>query len=159
MHGNKYDYSKTEYVRNNDKVIIGCPTHGDFYQTPDTHTNKGHGCPQCGNENRGTEGIYCESYFQAHDTEPGFLYVVKMTGNEETFIKIGITKLSLNKRFGSGTLYKYEPVMIYKTTLEQAYNREQQLLKEFSSYKYTPKKHFHGRTECFSVDVLGVLNV
>jgi len=46
IHGDYYDYSKTEYVRANKKVVITCPVHGDFEQTPNGHLN-GHGCFLC----------------------------------------------------------------------------------------------------------------
>ena len=49
IHGNKYDYSKVEYVTNNKIVTIICPEHGEFKQTPNSHLN-GSGCPKCGNE-------------------------------------------------------------------------------------------------------------
>ena len=46
IHGEKYDYSKTNYVSNNIKVIIICPEHGEFEQTPHQHIS-GEGCPKC----------------------------------------------------------------------------------------------------------------
>ena len=48
-HEGKYDYSKVEYVSNKTKVIIGCPKHGEFEQTPNKHLC-GRGCPTCGRE-------------------------------------------------------------------------------------------------------------
>lgn len=45
-HGNKYDYSKVEYVNTKTKVYIICPEHGEFWQSPDHHL-QGHGCPKC----------------------------------------------------------------------------------------------------------------
>lgn len=48
IQGNKYDYSKVEYVDYNTKVCIICPEHGEFYQTPNKHL-LGQGCPKCGN--------------------------------------------------------------------------------------------------------------
>jgi hypothetical protein len=48
-HGNTYDYTKVVYMSAKDKVTIICPTHGEFEQTPDSHT-KGCGCPKCGLE-------------------------------------------------------------------------------------------------------------
>lgn len=51
-HGNKYDYSKTEYVNNKTKVCIICPKHGEFYQSPIPHIH-GYGCPICGAESTG----------------------------------------------------------------------------------------------------------
>ena len=46
IHGNKYDYSKVEYVNNHTKVCIICPEHGEFWQLPSKHLSK-HGCQLC----------------------------------------------------------------------------------------------------------------
>lgn len=46
VHGDKYDYSKVEYVNNHTKVCIICPKHGEFWQVPNSHLN-GNGCPVC----------------------------------------------------------------------------------------------------------------
>lgn len=45
-HGEKYDYSKTEYKDSRLKVCIICPIHGEFWQTPKQHL-KTHGCSKC----------------------------------------------------------------------------------------------------------------
>lgn len=45
-HGDKYDYSKVEYINNHTPVIITCPIHGDFKMKPIDHLN-GHGCSEC----------------------------------------------------------------------------------------------------------------
>jgi very-short-patch-repair endonuclease/ribosomal protein L36 len=45
-HGNKYDYSKTEYIKSNQNVIIICKEHGKFLQTPESHLS-GAGCNIC----------------------------------------------------------------------------------------------------------------
>ena len=50
IHGNKYDYSKVEYVDAHTKVCIICPIHGEFWQKPMVHLNQKCGCPKCGNE-------------------------------------------------------------------------------------------------------------
>ena len=50
IHGDKYDYSKVEYVNSKTKVCIICPKHGEFWQEPRHHLSK-HGCPMCGKEN------------------------------------------------------------------------------------------------------------
>lgn len=47
IHGDKYDYSKAEYISMRDKVCIICPIHGEFWQYPFDHINK-HACPTCG---------------------------------------------------------------------------------------------------------------
>lgn len=45
-HGDLYDYSKVEYKKSNDYVIIICKTHGEFLQTPQKHLCGG--CIKCG---------------------------------------------------------------------------------------------------------------
>lgn len=47
-HGDKYDYSKVEYVNTKTKVCIICPEHGKFFQTPNDHVSGGKGCVKCG---------------------------------------------------------------------------------------------------------------
>ena len=50
VHGNKYDYSKAEYKKSREKVIIICKVHKkEFFQSPSSHI-KGSGCPECGNK-------------------------------------------------------------------------------------------------------------
>lgn len=46
IHGDKYDYSKVEYVDARTKVRIVCPIHGEFLQRPDIHLS-GSICPVC----------------------------------------------------------------------------------------------------------------
>lgn len=46
IHGDKYDYSKVEYINNKTKVCIICPEHGEFWQNPYSHLSE-HGCPKC----------------------------------------------------------------------------------------------------------------
>ena len=47
VHNNKYDYSMVKYERNNKKVPIICPIHGQFEQAPVLHMTVGNGCPKC----------------------------------------------------------------------------------------------------------------
>jgi len=46
VHGDSYDYSKSVYVRHDQKVTITCPKHGDFEQRPRDHLKK-QGCRKC----------------------------------------------------------------------------------------------------------------
>lgn len=58
VHNGKYKYDKVQYVRDDLKVIITCPIHGDFEQTPSNHLQK-HGCPKC-NSSKGE--LFVEKY-------------------------------------------------------------------------------------------------
>lgn len=51
VHGDKYDYSKTEYNGKEEKVCIICPVHGEFWQRASSHM-RGVGCSRCYYENR-----------------------------------------------------------------------------------------------------------
>ena len=58
IHGDKYDYSKVNYVSMRDKICIICPEHGEFWQYPFDHVNE-HGCPKCGViASKGEDEIY-----------------------------------------------------------------------------------------------------
>lgn len=46
IHGDRYDYSESEFGKVDDKIAIRCREHGVFYQTPHNHA-KGEGCPTC----------------------------------------------------------------------------------------------------------------
>lgn len=52
VHGDKYSYSRGQYTNNRDKVIIICPTRGEFLQAPNKHLAN-RGCPECGKITRG----------------------------------------------------------------------------------------------------------
>ena len=47
IHNLKFDYTKVMLVNTKTKVIITCPVHGDFKQTPNSHL-RGDGCNKCG---------------------------------------------------------------------------------------------------------------
>ena len=47
IHGNEYNYLKTNYVNANTKVCIICHKHGEFWQKPSKHL-LGQGCKECG---------------------------------------------------------------------------------------------------------------
>jgi rubrerythrin/very-short-patch-repair endonuclease len=59
VHGDRYDYSKVDYVNSGVKVCIICKEHGEFWQYPLNHTRAKMKCPPCAiiqraNKRRGT---------------------------------------------------------------------------------------------------------
>ncbi len=59
IHKNKYDYTKTKYIKSNEKLCIECHKkdkygveHGIFWMTPENHLHKTNpqGCPKCAHE-------------------------------------------------------------------------------------------------------------
>ena len=79
MHGDKYDYSKVDYVNYNTKVCIICPEHGEFWQTPQTHL-RGSKCPKCANKS---------SSLKQRKTQEQFLSEIKtLYGDKYDYSKV-----------------------------------------------------------------------
>lgn len=51
--GDKFDYSKVDYVNNCTPVLIECPDHGIYSQKPIDHVSSKFGCPKCALEHNG----------------------------------------------------------------------------------------------------------
>lgn len=148
VHGDKYDYSKSEYVTSHGKVEIICPEHGSFWQSPATHTmgNKA-GCPGC-----------AVSGFD--QTKPALLYYLAVvTDSDETLYKIGITNLSVQKRFPNVDLLRIREIKTWSFELgAEAARREIAILQEYADDLYTGEDVLvgAGNTELFVRDVLGL---
>jgi len=73
IHGDKYDYSKSVYVSSKIKIIIQCPIHGEFMQTPSNHL-MGDGCSECGVISTANHRRYSVASFieQAHKMHNNF---------------------------------------------------------------------------------------
>lgn len=65
VHGGRYDYSETVYVRSGDKVIITCKKHGDFEQIPSNHLS-GFGCAKCSGMHRHSTQEWIEKAIAVH---------------------------------------------------------------------------------------------
>lgn len=66
-HGNKYDYSNTNYINCHTKVDVMCPAHGVFSVDPVLHWRRT-GCPSCNvNYSKGNQII--KHYLQEHKIE------------------------------------------------------------------------------------------
>ena len=69
IHNGKYTYGKVIYNGDKLNVIITCPCHGDFEQTPGCHLS-GSGCSKCAGKYKWTTEEYIEEAKKVHfDTE------------------------------------------------------------------------------------------
>lgn len=66
-HGNKYDYSLVDYINNHTKVMITCPIHGVFEQTPSMHFS--YGCSKCGYDIAALKRRYTNDFIIEKATE------------------------------------------------------------------------------------------
>ncbi|HUH57994.1 MAG TPA: hypothetical protein VL020_05730, partial [Pseudomonadales bacterium] len=66
-----YDYLKTVYVRDKDKIIITCAKHGDFEQRPAGHLN-GQGCAKCSGRHNYSTQEWVEEARAVHGDRYGY---------------------------------------------------------------------------------------
>ena len=148
VHGDRYDYSKVEYKTMHEKVEIVCAEHGSFWQSAVSHVkgNKA-GCPGC-----------AVSGFD--QTKLGLLYYIAVTTDDgDTLYKIGITNLSIQKRFPTLDLARIRIVKTWQFELGyDAAEREAEILNQFAGARYFGPEILvgAGNTELFTQDVLGL---
>lgn len=70
IHGDKYDYSRVNYVNMYSKVEIICDTHGIFEQIANSHL-KGYGCHQCSGLNKKDTEFFINSAKKIHRKQDG----------------------------------------------------------------------------------------
>jgi len=148
VHGDRYDYSKVEYKSSHGKVEIGCSKHGSFWQSPANHAREYKtGCPGC-----------AETGFD--QTKPGILYYVAVTKDDGgTLYKVGITNLSVQRRFPMLDLDRMRIVKIWRFPIgRSAAEREVEILSQFSEDLYRGPGILvgAGNSELFTRDVLGL---
>lgn len=66
IHGNKYDYSISNYINKRTKITIICPTHGKFDQEAGSHIG-GSSCPVCMNVHRPTTEEFINKAIAIHN--------------------------------------------------------------------------------------------
>jgi predicted nucleic acid-binding Zn-ribbon protein len=153
IHNNRYEYLE-EYKKKNIKIKIKClQCYNIFEKTPDKHINSKQGCYNCYSSNN---GLYNEEYFKSRITEKqkeADLYLCKFWNENEEFYKVGI---ATNIRyFNHKSKYKTKLISKIKTTLYEAFQKEQQFLKDYKQFRYIPQIKFNGHTECFSSGIFG----
>ena len=87
VHGNKFDYTKVEYINNKTKVCIICPIHGEFWQYPQDHT-KGVGCSKCNGGVSHSNEEWLEKFKKVHGER--YFYNIKDTDKLSAYSKIEI---------------------------------------------------------------------
>lgn len=79
IHGDKYDYSKVEYINSGTKICIICPKHGEFYMTPSKHL-KGQNCPKCSGKFRYNTLTFIEKAKEIHGDKYDYSKVEYING-------------------------------------------------------------------------------
>lgn len=85
IHGDKYDYSKVEFVNTKTKVCIICPEHGEFWQTPEKHLS-GQGCPSCAKTKKSDTTSFIEKAKAVHGDRYNYSKVVYVNNKTKVCI-------------------------------------------------------------------------
>jgi len=126
-------------------------SHGHTWDAiPDSVLNNGTGCPICNKT-----GFYNENYVQLNPddmTTLATIYFVKFINkiSNKSFVKIGITKNTVVKRFSSyKNKYSIQELYTKKLQLIDCINLERDIIYEMREYQYIPDGKFGGKSECF----------
>lgn len=162
LYGERFLYSKVNYINAKKPVILTCRLHGDFNVTPNSHLSSKQVCPIC-------TKIKLKRQFQRDDSfgwsrtnwinrikksnTTAKFYILKCWDENETFYKIGITsKKSIHRRYtGNKTLpYNFKVILLIESIdAGYIYDLEHKVLSKTIENKYKPLKPFVGSAlEC-----------
>ena len=171
IHGNRYDYSNINYINSKTEIVIICPIHGKFLQTPSNHL-QGQGCKKCSDDRkRLTTDEFIKKAIKIH----GLLYNYSHSEYIDSHHKLGIicsihgiffqtandhlsgygcSQCSNNKQLTTtefikkaikihGLLYDYSCVD-YKNNSTKI----EILCKKHGAFKQTPTEHIDSKNGC-----------
>lgn len=147
-HNHRYLYEQSDYVKGTKKIIIGCPIHGKFKQTPNNHI-KGQGCSKCTKESCWTR----EKYIEKAKGRTCTFYTLRCFNKYEEFYKIGITVNTVEMRYSNTDKmpYEYEVISEIKGSAGFIWDLEAEEKIKLKNLTYQPEITFNGsKTECFT---------
>ena len=147
-HNDKYDYSKSIYINRKTTVKIICKKHGEFLQLPGNHI-QGAGCSKC---NLVFNSYTRSSWIKRAKDRKGIFYVIKCWNENENFFKLGITFVSIKRRYaGEHMPYNYEIIKTVESTdLGYIWDLEKRFKRFKKKQHYKPLINFGGsKYECF----------
>jgi very-short-patch-repair endonuclease len=86
IHGDKYDYSKTDYKNTKTPITIICPIHGEFVQSPEKHQYQKSGCPICAGNLQDTTETFIEKAIHIHGDKYNYDKVDYVNGKSKVTI-------------------------------------------------------------------------
>lgn len=82
----KFSYSKAKYRNYSTSILITCPTHGDFWQTPASHVSSKHGCLGCAGKKQLTASAFIKYAANKHNNKYCYAKVVYENTNKKVCI-------------------------------------------------------------------------
>lgn len=143
--GDVIDCSNSTYVDQHTNITAFCNIHQEYFERTPHSILKGYACPICGAERK--------DYAKRRNLQdPAMVYFIYFY--DIGLWKLGVTTTSIARRY-SNEPEKYTTIfMLPVETAEIAYSIEEQLLKDFSEFKYTGNNVLKsGNSECFISDI------
>ncbi len=145
IHGEFYDFSKSQYTGYSSDITVICPLHGENKRNTTLLLQRGSPCRQC------TPGGF-------RDELPAILYYISVAHSQKDIFKIGITNHTVADRFKSQDFDLLTIVDCIKFDIgSDAREFERMILKANKKHQYKgPNILKNGNTELFNCDVIGV---
>jgi len=167
IHIDMYMYDLINYINSRTDIEIICKKHGLFKQNPTTHL-MGSGCPSCGGikgnlkkENGWSYSGWLNNSKTSSEFDSYKIYIVEAWNDEERFIKIGRTFMSVSRRLGKGNTtffpYNYKVLKTIEGSSKYIYKLEKELHKKCKAFRHIPEIDFHGMYECFKTEALNLI--
>ena len=168
IHNGLYSYEHLIYVNSKSNVIITCPKHGDFNQSPAKHLS-GQGCWDCAREKiyssnrKSPTGWTISDWIKAGESSKTFIgyrvYILDCFNDNERFIKIGRTFNPINIRYmcDSRMPYEYNIITEIEGGAHHMFKLESKLKRLCKAFRYSVRIPFGGQYECFTPDCLELL--
>jgi len=153
---------ETDYIDINSIFLVKCKHHGITFIKKVSHLlDNLNCCPICITIRRKEiakkhwknkiGGYDCHSV-NLTPNKSAILYLIEVSDVYEKFFKVGITcstmKLRIKEFIKKGYIVKI--IIEQKMILREAFNLEQNILKNNKNISYVPYRQFSGYTECFS---------
>jgi hypothetical protein len=149
-HGNKYDYSKVNYINCSSNIIIICKKHGEFKQNAKHHLN-GSNCPKCVQKHSYTTSEFIEKANKIHNNKYDYSLTEYTKSHEKVKIKCkehGVFEQTPSSHFKSNGCSKCSGKYNYNTKdfIEKA-NKIHNNKYDYSLTEYT-KSHEKVKIKC-----------
>lgn len=128
------------------KGVFVCDICSNEWQTTISNiTSNKQGCPKCGKCGR-----YNKHTINLLKNIIGKLYIMECVGNNEHFVKIGITKRNVKTRYNNVDFaYSITNFIEYDMSMYDAWCIENTILTSLTIGRYIPLIKFGGRNECY----------
>lgn len=141
----------SDYVRSDARATMKCVNCNlIFSRNIGSSLYETSGCPSC---SKSLNGFIGSGYFAKNPEMKNVdckLYLIEFEGNNEHFWKIGITRRAVERRI-SKIPYTAKKIQTIQKTMQEVYEIEKAIKRQYRSLRYLPQLKFNGHSECFKV--------